>query len=585
MQELRILNSVLSPKFKAKMSAYISLAIAISIIEVLGFWLFSKVSIDFPVLDGTISIKAISSLTFSIQKQNALILVVLLFIFKSLFSSFLNYSVYKSISKEQSSIASQILEFKLSNHKDLDKNRTREQLIDGLTMGLNYSLVDFMSSWMVIVIEGVFVVSISVYLFFLDPSLFSFFSLTLGVTGIFLIKVLGKKARNIGSRIEAANTSLRVNLTDTFLLAAELNMLGKVSKRVEEMKRQFIELSHQYGLKTVVQNLPKYIYELVGVLTLGIFYFSTVLIGSDAVSLVNFGVFLVAGTRMFPSVLRFQSALLVTKSSSTQGGNSFGLLDEMRKANFVVNRTNEVQNIEHVYKEIIRVDIDNLVINYSDSNFVMDIPKLEFKQGEFIGVFGDTGCGKTTFGKALTDSITLAKGRISLNKVPIGNWIRLFPGTVGSLSQTIHLSNGDLYQNISLDTFPTPSDEKQIDQFLNSVDSEVVSFLRNSVAHHKKAPVLSYSGGQRQRLGLLRAMYTDPTLLIIDEGTSSQDSSSEVEMLRYLSKSSSSRITVFIAHRKEVLNYCTRVIYLEKGKIAFDDTPSNFEKYLQRLPG
>jgi ABC-type bacteriocin/lantibiotic exporter with double-glycine peptidase domain len=147
----------------------------------------------------------------------------------------------------------------------------------------------------------------------------------------------------------------------------------------------------------------------------------------------------------------------------------------------------------------------------------------------------------------------------------------------------VFLTNDSLSYNVALKHDLSDSEIIRIDNLLArlsiTLDSDK-NFLWDSDRKIHQQSALDYSGGQSQRIGVARALFSTPRVIVIDEGTSSQDVFSETKILEYLSKETKQRITIFIAHRPGVLNYCSRVLYLQSGEIIFDGSPS---EYLQNF--
>jgi ABC-type multidrug transport system fused ATPase/permease subunit len=587
MRHIKLIEAVAGKRFKIKLAVFVLIGMVVAILDVIGLSLANELiaSTQFPAESDTL--KTIKLLIFSFSMNSAIALVILTLSLKSIVAALLNYAIYSAIAKEQSRITNRVFLANIGKYNQHSKKKTLDSLVDGLSMGMNYAIVDYLSSSLVAIVEFIFISIICIYLFILNPQLFfilfSFFILV----AVLQVKYVGKMAQDIGLRIEKYSIEVRRDLVDSFNLSQELKLSGLLKSRVQSIYPKLIILSRSYALKTVAQNVPKYIYEL---LSIGVLILIYITIDSTDFNLEFFGdlgIYAFAFSRLFPSLLRFQSALLVMRSSSGQGSNSFDLIEaeSTSSENPIVNQS-KLWNEKRVtpLREFDELKISDLSFRYSQGDFKLSIKNLVFRQGEFIAIMGETGSGKTTLGELMLGGIEPDEGSVTINGVLIDKWIGENPGALGYVPQSVFLTNDSLSYNVSLKRDLSDGEVIRIDNLLArlgiTLDSDKNS-LGDTDRKAQQQSAIDYSGGQSQRIGVARALFSTPRVIVIDEGTSSQDAFSETKILEYLSKEIKQRITIFIAHRPEVLNYCGRVIHLQSGEIIFDGSPS---EYLENFP-
>jgi ATP-binding cassette subfamily B protein len=199
---------------------------------------------------------------------------------------------------------------------------------------------------------------------------------------------------------------------------------------------------------------------------------------------------------------------------------------------------------------------------------ILDDINLEIATGEMIGVVGPTGAGKSTLINLVCRFYDVGEGAIKVD----GHDIRSFPlaeyrHNIGIVLQEPFLFFGTIAENIA---YGKP----------DATAEEIIAAARAARAHEfiLKMPDgydslvgergQSLSGGERQRISIARALLIDPTILILDEATSSVDTETEREIQEALDNLIRGRTTIAIAHRLSTLRRADRIVVLERGKIA-----------------
>jgi ABC-type multidrug transport system fused ATPase/permease subunit len=147
--------------------------------------------------------------------------------------------------------------------------------------------------------------------------------------------------------------------------------------------------------------------------------------------------------------------------------------------------------------------------------------------------------------------------------------IRTWPGAISYVPQDVVIFNGTIKENVAMG-FPT--EEATDDAVMTAiVKADLMDFI-NSLPDGLDTAVgergTKISGGQRQRLGIARAMFTNPLLLVLDEATSSLDGESELRISESIKKLRKNTTVIMIAHRLSTVKDADLVVYLEEGKFV-----------------
>ena len=221
-----------------------------------------------------------------------------------------------------------------------------------------------------------------------------------------------------------------------------------------------------------------------------------------------------------------------------------------------------------------KINFQNVQFAYSNGKVVLPNVDLEIKAGQTVALVGTTGAGKSTLAKLISRFYDPSQGRVELDGVNLreisDDELR---ETVVMVTQEAYLFSGTVGENIALGK-PTASQE-EIESAAKAVGAhEFILSLPDGYATDVNKRGGRVSAGQRQLISFARAFIADPTVLILDEATSSLDIPSERMVQKGLQTLLAGRTAIIIAHRLSTVSIADRVIVMEHGKIIEDDTPA-----------
>ena len=214
------------------------------------------------------------------------------------------------------------------------------------------------------------------------------------------------------------------------------------------------------------------------------------------------------------------------------------------------------------------IDINRISFGYEESDEVLHDVDLHIRQGEFIGLVGKSGVGKSTLINLIMRMYDVDEGSICIDGVDL----RQIPqeqlrAQMGVVLQENFLFTGSVYQNISY-AKPDATREEVIRAAKAAGAHEFIVRLPDGYNTYVGERGHTLSGGERQRISIARALLHDPRILILDEATASLDTETEKLIQDALAQLSAGRTTIAIAHRLSTLRNATRLVVLDKGTVA-----------------
>jgi ATP-binding cassette subfamily C protein len=192
------------------------------------------------------------------------------------------------------------------------------------------------------------------------------------------------------------------------------------------------------------------------------------------------------------------------------------------------------------------------------------------KQAAFIGL---SGAGKSTLADLLLGLLEPTRGKILIGQMNPVDLIQYQPGLLGYVPQKPGMISGTIAENIALGHQLDDIDNHRLDRaIVDSHLSDLIASLPEGVMTNIGKGKDQLSGGQLQRIGLARALYTEPKLLIMDEATSALDAESENEINRALDKMRGRVTVILIAHRLNTIQRSDVVFFLNNGRIEDSGT-------------
>lgn len=345
------------------------------------------------------------------------------------------------------------------------------------------------------------------------------------------------------------------NLKEIRIFSAEKYFLDKFNKVQRENNNVIFK-------NTFYASIPPYLVEIILVISLIILAGLITLknYGDSSKIIASYGLILGIVFRIAPSLNRIQVALNHMNSSKDLVKK---MNDEYEQNHFdvVSNVTNNNDSLEFNEK----IKFEDVSFGYRENVLVIKDCSFEIKKGEFVGIIGLSGAGKTTMADILMGLLPVNSGKITVDNEEITEKnINAFRNLTGYVPQEVNLLENSFKNNVAWG-----QDEKNIDDE-RVIESLKLAQLYDFVQENGgiNSVIRGLSQGQKQRLMIARGLYKNPEILIFDEATSSLDVETEHEITKMLTSLKGNKTLIAIAHRLSTLKECDKLIYLKDGVIV-----------------
>lgn len=506
---------------------------------------------------------------FSFQGQVAIIgtLAASLLIGRTILSIILTRRTLFFLADKSSELSSDLVRKFLSKDLTFVQGQSSQEVLYSLTFGVSTVTVIVLGTTISIIADSFLVLFLAVGLFVVDPIVAVTTFLIFGTLGVILYQLMNKRAKLLGE--ESANLIIQSSKKVLEVLTSYRESIVRDRRPyyAEAISRDRYRLSKVSAEMAFMPNISKYVIEtaiIIGALLISAIQF---LLQDATHAVATLTVFLAAGSRLAPAMLRIQQGALQIKGSLGTSIPTLRLIKDLKHENPVKNSTPTL-NFEYLGFEP-SILIKDLKYTYpGKSHPAIEVSILEVSAGESLAIVGPSGSGKTTLVDLILGVLLTSEKAIEVSGRSPSEAIKKWPGAISYVPQDILIVDGTIKENVALG-FPSESvpDEIVWDAIEKAQLNEFVLGLPEKLNTKVGERGAQLSGGQRQRLGIARALMSKPMLLVLDEATSALDDSTEIDFSRAIFHLKGEVTIILIAHRLSTIADADRIIYLENGKI------------------
>jgi ABC-type multidrug transport system fused ATPase/permease subunit len=541
-------------------------------------------------LDSTVSVPVLGDLGMNQQQLVTLTLLSagLVFIIKTAGGLILSRTTLLYLAKIETQFSVEIARSIFLGSDSRLRKQSPSEIEWSILRSPHAAFSGFLGSFIALVAEGSLAVLVFAFLFYTDWVLAIaatvYFAIILTLFNFFSQSALLGAGRDLHEGSIAVNEAIK-NLTSAF---KEISVLTRTEFFLSPLAESRGKVARGDANRHYLGSIPRLLVELgliAGAIGFVAFQYSR---DGGLSSLVTFGVFLMGSLRMMSALLPLQRAFESIKfgtSSALAAQDLMRLALERQTEQRGHSETDSARSQSPLVLtsgDKLGIDIDRVSFFYDDiepSRPVLKDLSLSIAPGSTVALVGPSGAGKSTLIDLILGMLEPSDGTIVCGGLSPKMLRSLHPGLISYVPQKPGLVAGSFEQNIALGVPPEQIDHKalamaieraQLTQLLESLPDGA----KSSLGKHTD----SLSGGQIQRLGLARALYTSPRLLVLDEATSALDAETESAISESLASLGPSTTIVIVAHRLSTVQTADVIHVLDDGKIVASGTFKELRK-------
>ncbi|GHX81328.1 ABC transporter [Vibrio cholerae] len=557
-------------------------------LELFGIMLifpFIQVAMEPSSIDNSNLLLTISNI-FNLSDKNNYIYIIgslcgLSFILKDVFMLGFQYFQFQLVTRWRNELSEKFMSLYLGLNYRFHLRVASTARINTLTSTISVAVNSFLLQLLFIISYSIVAFCLLIYMFFnfLEATLITSFAL--GILIYFQMSMLKKANYQISLESVSIKEKNLENLKYSIEAIKETKMFLREKYFMDMFKISNRRVTDNERKINLIQYIPLYITEIIIIFCIIILVCSTIYFNDGNYNAFSGLAVLVAiAFRLTPVVNRILTSYSQIRSS-------------MQAVYLLLNEFNDISKNQDLCSNSINklqlksnIELREVFFSYNEVDVLRNI-NIKIKRGEFIGVVGHSGSGKTTIVDILMGLLKPRIGELLIDGVIASeSTIRSLRHSIGYVPQNPFIGDMSVRQNIAYGKDETEIDDVRIRAVLDIVD--LLSFFE------EKPDGLNFklgeggkvlSGGQKQRIAIARALYTEPNILVLDEATSALDVKSESDISKAIAKLKGKTTIIAIAHRLSTIRQSDRIVLVNWGEIedigTFDDLVERSDKFKQ----
>ena len=517
---------------------------------------------------------------FSFQSQTAILgaSAVLVMVTRTLLSVFFVRRTLFFLSRRGAAISSDLFAKVISQSLQGVQRHSLQEYVYSITFGVEVITLRILAQFVTLVSDGSLLVVMAIGLLFVDPVMALSSFLMLSGVSYTLYRMMHERAGRLGLLNSQTDVESREKVVEAISTFREISVKNRQSFYAKDFQSSRFKIAEILAENNFMPYMSKYVIESSVVLA-ALFIAAAQFILTDAVQAVStLSVFLAAGTRIAPAVLRLQQGAIQINSGIGTANSTLLMIQELSNVKAISYDTKSFNSLHEEFDP--EISIRDLSLKYFGANKnALNGISLNVSGGAIVAIVGPSGAGKTSLIDSLLGVTEPSAGVVYISRVSPSEAIKTWPGAIAYVPQEINISNGTIAYNVALGYQLSEVPESQIWSALET--AQLAEFVRN-LPLGLETPVgdrgSKMSGGQRQRLGIARALLSNPKLLVLDEATSALDGQSELDVSDAIHSLKGTMTVVLIAHRLSTVRSADLVAYLDSGNLiasgSFDEVRS-----------
>lgn len=501
--------------------------------------------------------------------SSTLIIVVGIVVFFFLMKNIFNYLALYNITFVKNGLLKNLRENLYSKVLNMPisyfLNKKKGDLMSRITADILEIQTSYLSILELMVREPLTILFTLIVMFTISPRLTLFVTLFIPISG-FIISIIGKKLRKDSKEVQQQQSNFLSIIDETISGQKVIKSFLSESFFLDKFK-SINSLLFKFSNKVINRkNLAGPLSEFMGILVIGVllWFGGKMVLISETISGTTFIVFMGLAYNILTPAKNLSKSFYSIKKGNAAAERVFEIIE------YNNDRVDQKRDIELIKFEN-KITFENIEFNYGDSK-ILDKISFTINKGESVALVGSSGSGKTTIANILNGFFNPKSGNLLIDNNNISQITKesLYKN-ISIVTQESILFNDSILNNIKIGNL----DSKKEDVINAAKEANAHEFIEQQLDGYNTR-IGDYgnklSGGQKQRLTIARAMLKSPSILILDEATSSLDSKSEKKIQDAINKLMQGKTSLIIAHKFSTIKKCDKIILIDKGKIIAQGT-------------
>jgi ABC-type multidrug transport system fused ATPase/permease subunit len=557
--------------------------VGIAFIGVLGSLTIAGIQSKSPsnLIQDVLSNLQLSEFTFQYQVAILGTLAALALLSRSFITIFLSRATLRFLSKKSAEASTKTIKKLFSSPLTKIQERSAQDYLFAVTSGISGLFMGVISTAINVISDLAVLLVLTFGLFLVNPLMAAGTFIFFAALGIIMFGRLHRQAETLGREFANLNVEINQSVIQVLTSYREYLVRGRSSFYIKNLEQVRFKLASTEASITFMPNIMKYAMEMALVIGAILIAAGQFIMSDASRAVATLTVFLAAGMRMAPALLRIQQSGLQIRNSLGSSHRTIDLLASLSEVEEVQGR--ESQFNDQYVNFIPRLQVSDVSYRYPNANQdAIHNVSIEILPGTIAAVVGSSGAGKSTLVDILLGNLSPQSGLVKVSGMSPTEVISEWPGAIAYVPQDTLIFEGTIRENISIGyPLSEATDERIISALKTAQLFDFVETLPQGLDTFVGDRGSQLSGGQRQRLGIARALFTKPKLLVLDEATSALDGQTEHEFTMALEAIKATTTLILIAHRLSSIKHADKLIYLEDGRVLSEGT---FEEVRSAVP-
>jgi ABC-type multidrug transport system fused ATPase/permease subunit len=522
--------------------------------------------------------------TFGMPTEKNLIYIglsitLIVFLIKNLALAFNLWQQTKFIRKLELEFTNRLFKYYLKSDYIFFLQKNSAHLYRNLT-GVISSFIDYINRHMVFLSEIIVFMGIVFILFYVDFLGTTVILFSVGVVSFIIYISTIRKISFFGKERNILSGELNKHLLQGMASAKDVKILDREEDLIHQVDKNLFKITRLKHMIKFINGLPRFSFEMLIVCVFLVLVFVMIGAKRDMIDIIQYlGVFAVASFRIVPGASRILTSYQMIRYQ--EPAVKLLLQEFDSKDNSYAKKNYQPKDLSTPLKFQREINLTNICFSYPiRKEFSLSKISMTVKKGDFVGIIGETGSGKSTLINLIIGLLKPSEGKVEVDELNINSNLPEWYKKIGYVPQSVYLTDDTIRKNIAFGLREDNIDDALIKLAVEKASlNKFLNELSNGLETIVGEKGIRLSGGQQQRIGIARALYRDPEILVLDEATSSLDQLTEKKIMQSIQFLKRKKTLIIITHRLVTVKNCDKIFFIEEGKITKQGSPEEILNY------